>query len=125
MHTFALRAAVKHVQDTGEWLVIVAPGEKEGFVSTTPSLASQLLRELAIFLPRGAAMGGRTALFPEGGRLSVVDGAHTLAGTGYRVMFLGYEGKLEPSEEIALHSWRQNAEGAATIGERPGELRIS
>jgi len=117
MYTFALRAAVQHVRETGEWLVIVAPG--------TNDFASRMLRELAVHLPRDAVMGGRTALFAEGGRLSVVEGSHAVAGTGYHVMFLGYEGTLRPSDEIALHAWRQSAEGALTIGERPGEMYAS
>ena len=125
MHTFALRAAVQHVRDTGEWLVIVAPGRDEGLVGSGESLASRLLRELAVHIPRGAVMGGRTVIFPEGGRLSVVQGPHNVAGTGYRVMFLGYERTLEPSEEIARHGWRHNAAGTVTVGERLGELRVS
>lgn len=117
MYVFALRAAIQHVRDTGEWLVIVAP--------ETNGRASSLLRQLAALLPRGATMGGRTVLFPEGGRLSVVQGSHGVVGTGYRVMFLGYEGELDPSDEIARHGWRQNAGGTAIIGGRPGELQIS
>jgi hypothetical protein len=40
-------------------------------------------------------------------------------------MFLGYDGHLTPRDEIALHGWRQKADGTITLGERTGDLRIN
>jgi hypothetical protein len=127
MHTFALRAVIQHVRDTGDWIVVVTPGAEDdvGALLGTPHPSGTLLRVLATHVGPGAVMAGRTALFPEGGRVTVVRGSQEVAGTGYRVMFLGFDGNLVPSDEIALHSWRQNAVGTVGLGERPGELRVS
>jgi hypothetical protein len=126
MHTFALRAVIRHVRDTGEWVVVVAKGaDDDAVLPSRDDCARELLRVLAAHGAPGSEMAGRTLIFPEGGRVTVARGSHPVAGTGYRVMFLGFEGHLDPSEEIALHTWRQGAEGTIGLGERPGDLRIS
>jgi len=70
-------------------------------------------------------LGGTTLLLPEGGRVSVVGGSHSIAGEGFLVMFLGYDGELTPRDEIAFHSWRQRAIGTLTLSDRSGELRVN
>ena len=124
MHTFALRALIRHVRATSDWIVVVMPGDSGGSQDAL-SGAGELLRSLAVQVGPDGEMAGRTALFPGGGRLTVVRGSDSVAGSGYRVMFLGFGINLTPSDEIALHTWRQGAEGTVGLGERLGELRIS
>lgn len=114
-HISAVRAAVEHARQNGSWIVIVAPS---GGPETT------LQETLTAVRPPDAAMGGRTLLIPGGGRVTVTGGSCGVAGEGYFMMTLGYDTKLTPREEIALHGWRQNAAGMATMGAQPGELRI-
>lgn len=113
-HISAIRAAVEHARQSGDWIVIVAP-------SGGPETALQ--EALTAVRPPDASMGGRTLLMPGGGRVTVTGGSCDVAGDGYLVMTLGYDTKLTPRDEIALHGWRQNAIGVVTMGQ-PGELRI-
>jgi len=130
MHAFALRALIQHVQATGDWVVVVFPGAREDSrpiqaLLGAPDGSETLLRSLAAQVAPDGQMAGRTALFRGGGRLTVVRGSEGVAGTGYHVMFLGFDGVLLPSEEIALHTWRQGVLGVIGLGERSGEMRVS
>ena len=113
-HISAIRAAVEHTRHNRDWIGIVAP-------SGGPETALQ--EALTAVRPHDASMGGRTLLMPGGGRVTVTGGSCDVAGAGYLVMTLGYDTKLSPRDEIALHGWRQNAVGVVTMGQ-PGELRI-
>jgi hypothetical protein len=115
-HISALRALVEHVRHNSDWIVVVAPS---GGAETA------LQEALTAVRPHDASMGGRTLLMPGGGRVTVTGGAGEVAGDNYLVMTLGYDTKLTPRDEIALHGWRQNAVGTVTMGEQPGELRIT
>lgn len=115
-YTFALCAVLDHVRETGEWVVAV--------VADTGDLSTALQKVLTAIRPADAELGGRTLLLPEGGRLTVTSGSHLVSGEGFQVMFLGYDGRLTPRDEIALHGWRQKATATITLGERAGELRI-
>jgi hypothetical protein len=114
-HIPALRAVVEHARQNDDWIVIVAP-------SGGPETALQ--EALTAVRPHDASMGGRTLLMPGGGRVTVTGGSRDVAGDDYLVMTLGYDSKLTPRDEIALHGWRQNAAGMVTMGEQPGQLRI-
>lgn len=113
----ALCAVCDHVRETGEWIVIVAPGDK-GF-------STSLQKALVAIKTPDMELGGTTLLLPEGGRVSIVDGFHSVAGEDFLVMFLGYDDALSPRDELRLHTWRHNAKGTVTLGDRPGELRIN
>ena len=114
-HMFTLGHVLDHVRRTREWVVIVAAS----------SCASALARVLPGMLPPGAHVAGRTVMLLGGGRLTIVEASHAVSGSGYRVMFLGFDGDLTPRDEIALYSWREASEGTVGLGERPGDLRIS
>jgi len=122
MHTFALRAALDHARQTGEWIVVVTPAPVPG---ASESVAESVLRTLAVHRGADCEMGGRTLLLPEGGRVTVAHGEQMVAGDGFRVMFVGFDGSVRPSDEIALHTWRQAAKGTLGLGERPGEVTLS
>ncbi len=112
----ALCAAVAHARETEDWVVVVARGG--------PSGSQGLLQALAAGVPAGTAMGGRTALLPEGGRVTVAAGSEPVEGSGFRVMFLGYGTAADAREELMLHTWRQAAEGVLVADGRPGGLRL-
>ena len=116
-YTFALCALLAHVRETGEWVVVV--------VTDAGDLSTALQKALTAIRPADAEVGGRTLLLPEGGRLTVTSGSHLVSGEGFQVMFLGYDWRLTPRDEIALHGWRQKASATITLGERAGELRIN
>jgi hypothetical protein len=111
-----LTAAIEHARRSGEWIVVVAPTDEQKSV--------ELGRVFVSVLSRDASLCGRTAIFPGGGRVTVVGGSQPLHGTGFRVMFVGFDGKLLPADEIAMHAWRTAAIGHVTLGDRPGELRL-
>ena len=113
----ALCAICDHVRETGDWIVVVAP-EDDGF-------SASLQRALLAVRTPDTDLGGRTLLFPEGGRMSIVNGSHKVHGEGFLVMFLGYDVQLTPRDEIRLHTWRHHSIGTVTLGDRPGELRIN
>lgn len=97
----ALQAALTYAENTGSWVVVVVVGR----------LFQSLSGLLAALRPEGSNMAGSTLLLPKGGKVSVVKGEHRVQGTGYVVMFLGFDDTLEASEEIALHAWRARSEG--------------
>jgi len=115
-YIFALQAVVEHAKHFREWIVVVAPTDEEK--------SSTLSRMLVSVLPPEATLCGRTALFPSGGRVTVVGGSQFLHGDGFRVMFLGFESTSLPADEIAQHAWRKAALGVVSLGDRPGELRV-
>jgi hypothetical protein len=112
----SLTAAIEHARRSGEWVVVVAPTDKQKSI--------ELGHVFVSIVPRDASFCGRTAIFPGGGRVTVVGGSQPLHGTGFRVMFVGFDGKLLLADEIAIHAWRTAAIGHVTLGERPGELRV-
>lgn len=115
-HIAALSALVKHLREVPEWVVVVAPpGGPE----------TRLQEALTAVRPSDASMWGRTLMLASGGRVTVTGASRDVAGEGFLVMTLGYEGQLTPRDEIALHGWRQNALGTVAMGDQPGELRIS
>lgn len=115
-HVAALCAAIAHAQRTQDWVVVVARRDPSGPWSLPQALAASV--------PEGGLMCGRTALLPEGGRVTVAEGSEPVSGSGFKVMFLGYEMASGAQEELMLHSWRQAAEGVLTDGEHPGRLRV-
>jgi hypothetical protein len=113
---FAIQAAIAEARRSRAWIVVVTPTDEE--------LASTLGRMFVTLLPPDASLGGRTAVLPNGGRVTIVAGSEPLHGDGFRVMFLGFEGKLLPADEIAMHAWREAAKGTVTLGEQPGEVTV-
>jgi hypothetical protein len=112
----SLQAAINHAERSREWIVIVTP--------TSKNLAVELSRMLVTMLPSDATLSGRTAIFPNGGRLTVAAGSHQLHGDGFRVLFRGFEGELMPTDEIEMHSWSEAAQGTVTIGSQSGGIRV-
>lgn len=112
---FALQTVISHVRRSGDWIVVVAP--------TSRNRASELGKLLVGLAPPEAEVGGRTVLFPEGGRVTVVGGSQALHGDDFRVLFLGFDGQLLPADEIAMHAWRSAATEVVTLGSHAGELR--
>lgn len=113
---FALQAAIAHAGRTREWIVVVVP--------TADGVSGRVAQTLVTLLPPEASICGRTALLPGGGRVTVIGGSQPLHGDGFRVMFLGFDGKLMPADEIAVHAWTQAARGVVTLGDHAGELRV-
>jgi hypothetical protein len=114
-HIDALNAVVAHARQSDDWIVVVAPDGKD---------AENLQKALTVVRAAGASMGGRTLMFPSGGRVTVARASQTVAGSGFHVMFLGFDSELSPRDVIALQSWRQQSAGSAALSERPGEIRI-
>ena len=115
-HIFALQTVLDYVRRAREWVVVVAPTDED----KAPALG----RMLVSLLPPDAELCGRTAILPGGGRVTVVGASQLVHGDGFRVMFLDFDGKLLPSDEIAIHAWRSAALGVVTLGDRPGELQV-
>lgn len=115
-HTPALTALLTHARESGAWVVVVA-AEGNG-------LHEALSKLLVALKPADSHLSGRTLVLRGGGRLTVLGGSEKPYGGGFQVIFMGYDRALTPSDEIALHAWRQNAGATITMGERPDELRI-
>jgi len=113
---FALQAAIEHAGRSRRWVVVVTPSSTE--------LAGSLARVFVTLLPPESRLCGRTALLPAGGRVTVVSGAQPVHGDDFQVMFLGFEGKLLPADEIAMHAWSEAAQKVITLSERPGEVGV-
>ena len=94
----SLQSAVQQAVRTGGWVVAVYP-------TTEASEAARNL--LPALLPDGASGGGRTALLPGGGRVSVVASLDPPFQTSriFGVMFLGWGGAKE-SEFGGMSVWR-------------------
>lgn len=113
----SFQALIAHANRTKDWVVMVTPANSpcaEGFRSYGLGL-----------LPIGSKFTGRTALLPDGGRISVVETPHKFEGKGeLSVMFLGFEemSKVLPRDEIAIAGWRKKAKHTITLGGKPGEL---
>lgn len=114
-HMITFGHLLDHARRTHEWVVVVA----------SESCASVLLRMLPGLAPTGSSVAGRTVLLPGGGRLTLCNPSQEVDGEGYRLTLLGFDGTLLPREEIALHSWRKQAKGTLSLGDRPGELKIN
>jgi len=113
----SFQALIGHASQTKDWVVIVTPENSacaEGFRSYGLGL-----------LPMGTKFTGRTAILPNGSKISVVESPHKFDANGeLSVMFLGFEelSKLKPKDEIAIASWRKKAKRTITLGGKPGEL---
>ena len=114
-HIPVLQAVLEHVRATKDWVVVVTPEDKT---------ESRVQAALTAIRPSSASMGGRTLLCPDGGRLTIAGGDSDVQGRGFLVMFMGFESELTPRDQIALHTWRQNASGTVVQGEKPGELKV-
>lgn len=121
MATFAskyvpmLTAAVDYAKEHSEWVVLVTP---KGILNSVQAA-------LTAVRPLSAKMVGRTTLLPGGGRVTVTSGESQIFGARFLVMFLGFSNELTPRDQIAFHTWRQQAEGVVTPGEHPGTLEVS
>jgi hypothetical protein len=115
----SFQALISHAVQTKDWVVIVTPPNSpcaDGFRSYGLGL-----------LPLGTKFTGRTALLPDGGKISIVETPHKFDASGpLSVMFLGFEemNKITPKDEIAIASWRKKAHHTLTLGGKPGELLL-
>jgi len=112
----AISSLAKYAQDTHEWVVIIVPNDES---------ARGLQKALTVAAPPGATLGGRTLLLPSGGRLTVSTHLHEVAAPGYLVMPLGFDVKMDPKDEIALHAWHQQSVGVITLGNHPGDFGVA
>lgn len=82
-----MRAAVRHAQMTGEWVVMLAP----------QTALTECGKLLAVLPPEGANFSGRTMLMPGGGKVSLAaaeDEVFVPDGTEFVVGFItGYDSK--------------------------------
>lgn len=113
-HLGALSAAFAHARSTGTWIVVVCANEAFARASAT----------LVAARPEDARVAGNTVVLPGGGRVTVVRASHRVAGSGFAVMFLGFDSALQPADEIAMHTWRERATGMAVYGGSRNELRV-
>ena len=97
----ALRAVVEHIRSAQDWVVVLGTRALE--------------RALIAVRPPGASMAGRTLLMPSGGRVTVLSVAAPFNAKGFLLMEAGLRTKMMPSVEIALHLWRQQADGTVML----------
>jgi hypothetical protein len=88
---------------TKEWVIVVVPDGSD-FISAFGACAAGAL-------PSGTSLGGRTALLPGGGRLSITpvgQDPFVPTGTLYSVMFAGWGDDIAADNRRML-LWRQGA----------------
>jgi hypothetical protein len=115
-YTPSFQALINHADRTGDWVVLVTPQD---------SSCAQGFRSYGLgLLPHGTDFTGRTALLPDGGRLSLIEAGHPFETEGdLSVMFLGFEdAKSSAKQDLVLAGWRKRAKHTITLGSKPGEL---
>lgn len=108
-HLDVLHRAIERARSSRDWIVVVAPSSEDKMTT--------LSRIMVGMLPAEATLCGRTALFPGGGRLTMAAAQHSVHGKDFHVMFLGFDDKSLPADEIAQHGWRVAAKSVVTFGE--------
>ena len=119
-----LQRVLDHIDRTGNWIVVVTPANSE---------CSEELRTTAFaFFPPGSVHVGRTSILPNGGRLTVADlthlldvssATHEVLGSGFDLVFMGWESvRLNSKEEVLRHQWKAKAGRVLSVGERDGEM---
>jgi hypothetical protein len=117
-YTPSFQALISHANQTGDWVVLVTPPN---------SPCAQGFRTYGLgLLPHGTEFTGRTAMFADGGRLSLVESGHPFEAKGdLSVMFLGFEDvKASAKQDLVLAGWRKRAKNTITLGSKPGELNF-
>jgi len=115
-YTPSFQALIEHASQSGDWVVLVTP---------TDSSCAKGFRSYGLgLLPQGTNFTGRTALLPDGGKISLVETNHQLEADGdMSVMFLGFEeAKPSAKQDLVLAAWRKRAARTITLGGKPGEL---
>jgi hypothetical protein len=114
----SLKAVVEHCVRDPKWIVLVTPSDGD--------LANRLFQLLQGLVPTGTQTGGRTVLLPGRGRISICRVTQKVEGTGYTAMLFGWSRQgLLPSDEIALHEWRNVGIKLASFDETGRDLVVS
>jgi len=95
-----IQTAVEQAQEHQSWVIIVCP-ENSPVLETFQTTASGVF-------PPGTIRSSRTAILPEGGKITVKDCTHPIPDTGFAVMFLGWEENVV-SDMSSLKAWREKA----------------
>ena len=98
----SLRLAVDHAVREGVWVAVVVPLKQA---------ASELRSFLPAMLPTGSKGGGRTALLPGGGRVSIAASDEPVFvpdGTPLTIMLVGWGAGVE-KDFRKLGAWRNAA----------------
>lgn len=96
-----LRTAIDQAAKSGGWVVVVYPDAETG---------ARARRVLPAMLPEGSSAGGRTALMPGGGKLSVVSAEDEVfdPGTPVTAMFFGWDVATD-RQYRGMAAWRSRA----------------
>lgn len=98
--SFLIQQVFKHVANTKEWIVIVCP---------SPEAASGCAQYIASAIPAGTAFSGRTAVFPDQGRISVAIAQEPVfipEGKEFTAAFMGWDGQ---DRSDGMTKWQDKA----------------
>lgn len=96
-----LKLALDRAQDTKGWFVLILPNDME--------LQDRCRSIIAGILPATAKFGGRTAVLPGGGRVSVTratDPVFIEEGTPFTTMFVGWSNNPSREDSRGMAAWR-------------------
>jgi len=99
-----MKLALDRARSTGIWMVLVCPSD-ESFLADARSV-------LAGLLPSGSKFGGRTAIFPGGGRLTVISAASPVfipEGTDFTTLFIGWDKDSDKKDHQGMMVWRDRS----------------
>ncbi len=98
--SFVLQQVQQHVDDTGEWVVVICPN---------PEVAGECSRYIAAALPSDASFSGRTALMANKGHISVASAQEDVFlpdGQVFTTAFVGWDGS---NRSDGMAKWQDQA----------------